>query len=182
MGAGLLCELDGVLIEAGHGFGPERVRLLPGAATALRRLAQRGVPAVVVTDQPALGRGEADEPAFAALVARLHELLAAAGTQVVGVHHCPAAGPDRRRKPRPGLLLEAARAHGLDLAASWLVGRSAADAEAAAQAGCAGVVLLGTALPEGLTDLGIPANLAADLADAPRAMVPRGGGCWHDPR
>ena len=177
--SGLFLERDGVLVERDGAADAARVRLLPGVAAALRRLALRGVPLVVVTDQPAIGRGEVSAEAYAAADLRLHALVAEAGAGLAGIHVCPAAGPDAKRKPRPGLILAAARAHGLDLAASWLVGTGADDARAAAQAGCAGAVLVGgAALPT--EDLGIPVAAASDLADAPRVMIPRGGGCWHD--
>jgi histidinol-phosphate phosphatase family protein len=178
-GAALLVEYEGVLVEPEGARDPLRLRLLPGVAEAVRRLALRGVPLVVVTDQPAIGRGETGANAWGACEARLLALLRAAGGLVLGVHCCPAAGPDPRRKPRPGLILAAARAHQLDLPSCWLVGTTIDDARAAGQAGCAGAVLVGGAGTPG-EDLGIPVGIATDLADAPRVMLPRDGGCWHD--
>lgn len=60
----------------------------------------------------------------------------------------------------------------------WLVCRDAAAVPAAATAALAGIVLVGAAPPA--DDHGIVVAEAADLADAPRVMVPRGGGCWHE--
>ena len=60
----------------------------------------------------------------------------------------------------------------------WLVCRDANAVPAAATAGLSGVVLIGCAVPT--DDCGIVVAEARDLADAPRVMVPRGGGCWHD--
>lgn len=177
--SGLFIERDGVLVERDGAADAARLRLVAGAAATIVRLNRRGVPVVVVTDQPAIGRGEVSAEAYSAADARLHEMLAAAGATLTGIHVCPTAGPDARRKPRPGLILAAARAHGLDLATSWLVGTAADDARAAAQAGCAGAVLVGGVVgPD--EDLGIVVAIARDLADAPRVMIPRGGGCWHD--
>lgn len=175
----LFVERDGVLVERDGAADPARLRLLPGVAAAARRLALRGVPLVVVTDQPGIGRGEIPAEAYAEADARLRVLLAEAGAELAGIHVCPASGPDPRRKPRPGLILAAARAHDLHLAGSWFVGAAADDARAAAQAGCAGAVVVGGAAAPA-EDLGIPVAIASDLADAPRVMVPRGGGCWHD--
>lgn len=177
--SGLFVERDGVLVERDGAADAGRLRLLPGVAAAVRRFNLRGVPVVMVADQPAIGRGEVTAEAVAAADIQLQALLAAEGATLAGLHVCPAAGPDARRKPRPGLILAAARAHGLDLATSWLVGSTADDARAAAQAGCAGAVLIGGALAP-VEDLGIPVAIASDLADAPRVMIPRGGGCWHD--
>jgi len=179
MPAGLFVERDGVLVAREGALDPARVRLLPGVGAAIRRLALRGVAVVVVTDQPALGRGEVTAAGYAAADVRLRELLAGEGADLAGIHVCPAAGPDPRRKPRPGGILAAASAHGVDLATSWFVGAHGDDARAAAQAGCAGAVLIDAALQPG-EDLGIVVAIAHDLADAPRVMIPRNGGCWHD--
>jgi hypothetical protein len=127
---------------------------LPGVAAALERLHLRGVPVAVLGGQQA-------PPAHAAIVGRwLSE------------------GP-RDEFPKPGLILRAGREAKFDLPQSWIVARSALTAKAATQAGLAGCVIVGgEPLPEG--DLGIVVAAAADLADAPRVMIPRGGGCWHD--
>jgi len=87
------------------------------------------------------------------------------------------AGP-RELPPRPGLILRAAREAGVDLARSWLIGVTADEARAAGQAGLAGCVLIGDA-PGPTEDVGLVVARARDLADAPRVMIPRGGGCWH---
>jgi histidinol phosphatase-like enzyme len=142
--------------------------LLPGVAATLARLRQRGVLIVAATDRLALGEAQ---------VRRLREL---AGGTLAGVY-VAAGKPASWSKPRPGMLLAAARELEVDLAQSWVVGTAARDAVAAGQAGCAGAVLVGGAvLPT--DDLGITVAAAADLADAPRVMIPRGGGCWHDQR
>ncbi len=60
----------------------------------------------------------------------------------------------------------------------WLVCRDPAAVATAATAALAGVVLIGCAAPA--DDHGIVVAEAADLTDAPRVMVPRGGGCWHE--
>ncbi len=88
-----------------------------------------------------------------------------------------AAGP-REVPPRPGLILRAAREAGVDLARSWLIGVTADEARAAGQAGLAGCVLIGDA-PAPTEDLGLVVARARDFADAPRVMIPKGGGCWH---
>ncbi len=67
---------------------------------------------------------------------------------------------------------------GADADSGWLVCSDPAAVPAAATAALAGVVLIGCAPPA--DDHGIVVAEAADLADAPRVMVPRGGGCWHE--
>lgn len=165
----LFVEIPGVLIAAS---APDL--LLPNVAPALCRLRQRGVPVVAVTD-----RAPVTADGFADFADRLKRIIAEGGGELAGVY---AALPDRPaswRKPRPGMLLAAARELELDLPSSWLIGTGSVDAHAAAQAGCAGVVLMeGVEPPDG--DLGIVVAIARDLADAPRVMIPRQGGCWHD--
>jgi hypothetical protein len=75
-------------------------------------------------------------------------------------------------------LLAALRAVSADPTASWVVCSAPAAIAAAATAGLAGVVLIGVEVPAG--DHGLAVNAARDLADVPRALIPRGGGCWHE--
>jgi D-glycero-D-manno-heptose 1,7-bisphosphate phosphatase len=171
----LFIELDGVLLDA---VPSERPRLANGAAAVVKRMNQAGVAVVVITDQPAIGRGESSETAFAARMTQVRQALGASGANLDGCYHCSAAADHPMRKPRPGMLLMAARDLGLDLFKSWMVGTSVNDLQAAAQAGCHGAVLVSDGeLP--LIDLGIVINKARNLADAPRVLIPKGGGCWH---
>ncbi len=139
--------------ELGFLSDPEQVRLLPGAAAGIRRLNQSRLPVIVVTNQSGIARGLFDERALAAIHARMQELLARGGARIDGVLHCPhhpdfGAPPLRRtcscRKPEPGLILEAARQHGIDLGPSFLIGDSGHDLEAARRAGVSGRILVAT--------------------------------------
>jgi len=171
--SGLFLWRAGVL-TGGDPRSAAEVELCAGAAATLARLAARGV-AVVVCAPTATGL---DAATAGAISARINALLAAAGAQV-DLHQDYAAADLRLGPPRPALILRAARTLALDLARSWVIGTDADHARAAAQAGCAGAVLVGGALPPA-DDLGIVVAAAIDLADAPRVMVPRAGGCWHD--
>ncbi len=164
----LFVEIPGVLIA-----DVQATTLLPGVAAALSRLQQRGVPVIAVSDAFHLN------PTSAATFAlQLRDLVATAGATLSEVLLTTTESPKSWTKPRPGLLLSAARAHGADLPSSWFVGVDGDDARAAGQAGCAGAVLLGdNPLPS--EELGLVVAQARDLADAPRVMIPRGGGCWH---
>lgn len=81
--------------------------------------------------------------------------------------------------PTPRSLLAALRAEDADPARSWLATADATAVAAAATAGLAGVVLVGGPGPADRDD-GVVVRHAERLAAAPLAMVPRGGGCWHD--
>ncbi len=126
-------DRDGVineLVADGAGGSPESplhvadVRLVPGAAAALRRLADAGWRLVGVSNQPAAAKGTISLDELHAVHARVIELLAAEGVRFddfrLCLHHPDGvvpelAGPCDCRKPAPGMLLDAARAGGIDL-------------------------------------------------------------------
>ena len=136
---------------------PSRLRLLAGAAGAIRRLNLDGIPVFVVTNQRGIALGRMTEHDMVRVHRRLDTLLAASGARVDAYYHCP---HDRDecdcRKPGTGMLERAAREHGVDLRRSLLVGDSASDVEAGRRVG-ATTVLLGAE--------------AASLRDAVRAVL-----------
>jgi len=123
----------------------EDFAFIPGAPEAIRRLREAGFLVVVVTNQSGVARGYFSQ----ADVERLHEHiqreLAKIGTAVDAFYLCP-HHPEKGqgelkidcdcRKGRPGMLLQAATEHGIDLAASWMIGDKRADLEAGRAAGC----------------------------------------------
>jgi len=149
----LFVDRDGTLNEMvyddTHGLfdsprRPEQVRLRPGAAEFLRAAREAGLEIVVVTNQPGLARGSLTPEQLEAVHKRLAGLLAAGGARWDAVYVCPhhpsVAGCDCR-KPRPGLLLRAARERGLDLTRSWMVGDGLVDVGAGRAAGCRTVLV-----------------------------------------
>jgi D-glycero-D-manno-heptose 1,7-bisphosphate phosphatase len=147
----LFLDRDGVLnVEVEYLHEPAAVALVPGAAAAVAAVNRRGIPVVIVSNQAGIGRGLYDEAAYRAVQRRLGELLAAEGAHFDADYHCPhhpehGLGAYRVacacRKPRPGLLLQAARDLGLDLGRSVLVGDKLSDLEAGRAAGCATVLV-----------------------------------------
>ncbi len=123
---------------------PEGLVLETGAAAAVRRLNQAGLPAVVVTNQAGVGRGLFDLGDLAAVQGKLVADLAAGGARVDGLYACthhPDAGCECR-KPRPGMLLEAAAALGFAARRAVLVGDTVRDLQAAEAAGATAVLVL----------------------------------------
>src|SRR4051794_3177637 len=104
-------DRDGTLIEdTGYPRDPDRIRLLPGAAEALRRLEGLGLLLVLVSNQSGLGRGLITQAEAEAVHARLLECLRAEGARLHAAYYCPHA-PQQGcpcRKPSPGLLQQAA--------------------------------------------------------------------------
>ena len=169
----LFLDRDGTLtLEAGALGDPERLKLLPGVGAALRLLDRAGWPLVVVTNQAAVGRGTLRPSDLRAVHARLRALVRAEGVELAGIFVCPHA-PEADcacRKPKPGLVLDALEALGLDRRGSWLAGDTAKDLAAAHAAGVrAALVGRGWA---GAERQGAAANArAAQDDDAPRAEL-----------
>ena len=128
---------------------PALVRLLPGAAEALKKLRRAGFVVVLVTNQSAIGRGMLTENRLEQIHTEMRRQLAASGATIDGIYYCPVApGSDDRslvehpdRKPGPGMLLRAAADLQLDLAASWMVGDLISDVWAGLNAGCRSILL-----------------------------------------
>lgn len=138
-------DRDGVVnravIRDGKPYPPEAVTdvdVLPGVADAMQRLRTAGYLLVVVTNQPDVARGTQSRAQVDAIHARLARELPI--DDVRCCYHDDADACDCR-KPKPGLLLDAAAAHGIDLAASVMVGDRWRDVEAGRRAGCATVFL-----------------------------------------
>jgi D-glycero-D-manno-heptose 1,7-bisphosphate phosphatase len=174
-------DRDGTLTdEVGYVNHPQRLRLLPRSAEAIRRLNAAGVPAVVVTNQAGIARGYFSEDVLEAVNGVLVEQLKQAGAHLDGIYVCPhhpteGAPPFRTacecRKPKPGLLVRAARDLRLDLTASTMIGDRPSDLGPARAVGARGVlVLTGYGLGEWeyhreRFDVQ-PDHVAADLLDA----------------
>ncbi|GLC26401.1 D-glycero-alpha-D-manno-heptose-1,7-bisphosphate 7-phosphatase [Roseisolibacter agri] len=139
-------DRDGTLIDDEHYLAdPDRVRLRPGAARAVRRLRDAGLAIVVVTNQSGIARGKFTEAEYEAVRARLDELLAAQGATLDASYHCP-HHPDfgeacSCRKPGIALFQQAASEHALDLARSAFIGDKYRDVAPAARFGAYGVLV-----------------------------------------
>jgi D-glycero-D-manno-heptose 1,7-bisphosphate phosphatase len=137
-------DRDGTLIEeVGFLNHMDRLRLLPRAAEAIRHLNESGLLALVVTNQSGIARRIFDT----AFLERVHGTIAArlaeSGAKLDGIYHCPhhpdALDPEFRRdcdcrKPKPGMILRAAKEHGVDISRSYMIGDSVTDLEAARNA------------------------------------------------
>lgn len=144
-------DKDGTLIEdVPFNVDVRHIKLREHAISALCRLHVAGYAIIIVTNQSGIAHGMF-EPADVELVGEyLRRVLAAAGIPLTGFHYCPhhMGGSVRQfsracdcRKPAPGLLLEAARVHDIDLHRSWMVGDILHDIEAGNQAGCRTILL-----------------------------------------
>ena len=140
MNRAVFLDRDGVLnravLRGGKPYPPvslDELEILPGVLEALAELKQRGFLLLVVTNQPDVARGRQTREG----VETLHRTLAQA-LPVDGFFACYHDDGDgcTCRKPLPGLLLEAASLHEIDLARSFLVGDRWRDMDAGSSAGC----------------------------------------------
>ena len=167
-------DRDGTLNEEmGYINHLSRFRLLPQAIPAIRRLNAAGLKVVLVTNQSGAARGYFPAALVDEVHGHLKQLLAAGGAHLDGIYIC-LHGPDEGcacRKPRPGLITQAARDLDLDLSRSYLVGDRYKDIETAANAGVKGILVL-TGYGRGEYEhLGVaqpvqPAHVAPDLEAA----------------
>jgi D-glycero-D-manno-heptose 1,7-bisphosphate phosphatase len=139
-------DRDGTIIDdPGYLHKPEQVRLLPGAAEAIRRLNTAGYLAVVVTNQSGIARGLYTVADYRAVEKRLGELLAAQGARIDVSYFCPhhpqAPEPCACRKPRTKLFLDAQAVLGIDFKRSWWVGDRLSDVQPAPALGGKGILV-----------------------------------------
>jgi D-glycero-D-manno-heptose 1,7-bisphosphate phosphatase len=166
-------DRDGTLMEEVHYCGdPAKVRLFPGVPAALQGLKAAGFLNVIVSNQSGIGRGLITEEQYHAVQ---QELLRQIGEPLIDASYfCPDSPdtPSTRRKPAPGMALEAAAQFGIDLDASYLVGDKAADIECARRAGCGAILVL---TGYGQQQTCEPDFIATDAASAAEWILPRSG-------
>ncbi|HHV93097.1 MAG TPA: HAD family hydrolase [Firmicutes bacterium] len=143
-------DRDGTIIEeVNYLRDPADIRLLPGAAEGLTRL-QEHYPLVIVTNQAGVARGYFDELHLSRLHRHLEHILAREGIHLAGIYYCPhhpeeGRFPYRRdcpcRKPKPGMLLTAARDLLLDLSQSYTIGDKLSDIGAGRNAGTKAILV-----------------------------------------
>jgi D-glycero-D-manno-heptose 1,7-bisphosphate phosphatase len=155
--------------DCGYITSPADLVLLPGAARAVARLNAAGLRTILVTNQRWLSGPGASPQRYAAVQARLDELLATEGAWLDASFHCPhAAGSCDCRKPGGGMLLRAAAERRFDLARAVIVGDTEADMAAGRSVGVAGILLRDPSLkatPD-VADAVVP-----DLAAAARLIL-----------
>ncbi len=131
-------------------FTAAQLKLFPWVGGAIRKLAAGGFKVIIVSNQPGIAKGHLSREAFAEIRDKTREELAGQGAFVDGeyycFHHPEAAVAELKadcecRKPKPGLLLQAAGEHDIDLSQSWMVGDNLTDIKAGKSAGCRTVLL-----------------------------------------
>jgi D-glycero-D-manno-heptose 1,7-bisphosphate phosphatase len=156
---GVFLDRDGVINELiyypEHGvvdspFTVEQVRLMPGVCEAINKLHELGFKVIIVSNQPGMAKGYLSQGAFDKIRKKMNDELAKEGASCDGEYYCfhhPAAKVARLkancgcRKPKPGLLLQAAKDLNIDLPQSWMIGDGLTDIQAGKSAGCRTILL-----------------------------------------
>ena len=129
-------DRDGTLMhDADYCSRPDQVRIFDGVTESLRQLKSAGYKIIVITNQSGIGRGFFSEEQYRAVEAEVSRQL---GIGLIdATYFCPDAPgrPSECRKPAPGMVLQAAREHEIELSRSFLIGDKEIDAECAHNAG-----------------------------------------------
>lgn len=151
----------------------EQFELLPKVADAIKILRRLGYLVIVITNQPVIARGETSLEELENIHKKMETLLGKEGAFIDDIFYCP-HHPDKGfegeverykincdcRKPKPGLILKAAKKYNIDLAKSWMVGDSESDVQAGRNAGCKTCLLT-----KGESDINIADTTSINLAD-----------------
>jgi D-glycero-D-manno-heptose 1,7-bisphosphate phosphatase len=139
-------DRDGVIVEdVNHLSRADQLALVPGSAAAIRRLNERAIPVVIITNQSVVARGLVSEEELKTIHEALFRLLEREGARIDGLYYCPHhpevgvlpyRAPCSCRKPEPGLFLRAADDLDLALERSVMIGDSLHDLDAGRRAGC----------------------------------------------
>jgi histidinol-phosphate phosphatase family protein len=142
----IFLDRDGVLIENRDEYVRSwaDVAFIPRVLGALAEMAASDYALVVVSNQAAVGKGLVAAEIVEAIHERLQAEVTRAGGRLDALYYCPHTDADQCdcRKPRPGLLLRAARDHRLDLARSWMIGDALTDLQAGETAGARSLLVL----------------------------------------
>ena len=144
----LFLDRDGVIIENRSNYVRNwtQVKILPKALLALAKVSTSSYKIVLITNQSGIGRGFIPLETALEINERLIEIIGQAGGRIDRVYMCPHKPSDRCncRKPKPGMILQAARDLDLDLENSVLIGDALTDIQAGRSAGVGRVALVRT--------------------------------------
>lgn len=179
----IFLDRDGTL-NADFGFVEDaaRVQIVPGALAGAKALADAGFDLVVVSNQSGIARGVMTEGQADAVDRRIQDDFAAHGVKLTAFYRCPHL-PDGSvaayardcecRKPKPGMLLRAAKELNIDLSRSWAIGDRPRDVAAGLAAGCRAIAVRPMPTPKEADDFSAaaPEYRARDLVDAARFII-----------
>ena len=152
MKGAVFMDRDGTISEeVGYLNELDQLRLIPKSVEAIKLINESGLMAIVITNQSGVARGYFTEEMVHRVHEKMEELLDERDVHLDGIYHCPhhpegVVESYRKtcncRKPASGLLKKASKDHGIDLAASYIVGDKLIDIELAYKVGAKGILVL----------------------------------------
>ena len=164
-------------------LNPQQFQLIPGVGQGIKILSSAGFQIVIVSNQPGIAKGQLSRGTFESIRQETRHQLEAEGALLDGeyycLHHPQAVVSEYRkicdcRKPKPGLILQAAGERSLDIESSFMVGDGLTDVEAGNKAGCHTILVahLSSLLTETMERKQIhPTYLAEDFSEAVRLIL-----------
>lgn len=152
----IFLDRDGTINQyVGFLHSPDQFELIDGVAEAVRLINNSGYLAIVITNQPVIARGEMTTEGLELIHCKMETLLGVKGAYLDGIYYCP-HHPDKGfagevvelkvecdcRKPKPGMILQAAKEYNIDLEHSWMIGDSWSDVQVGENAGCRTALLV----------------------------------------
>lgn len=156
----IFLDRDGtIIVDKNYLNDPEQVEFFPGSIEALQAL-QKDFLLIVVTNQSGIARGLVEVENMHLIHEKMQAVLKPHGVQITAFYHSPHAADSNHplRKPNPGMLIQAAKDHRIDLDASFMIGDKPIDVEAGHRAGVKSILISDTA-----TETCAPDYVATDL-------------------
>lgn len=175
-------DRDGtIVVHEPYLSSPDQLKLLPNVAQGIRLFRECGYLIIIVTNQSGVARGFFDEERLTLIHQKLITTLEDEGAMIDDLYYCPhhmEGTIDRYkvdcncRKPKPGMLLDAARQHHIDLTQSLMIGDSETDMLAGKNAGCECVLIRNNRMDERTTAPMIGTDyIVKDLLEAANYII-----------
>ncbi|MBU0591108.1 D-glycero-beta-D-manno-heptose 1,7-bisphosphate 7-phosphatase [Candidatus Micrarchaeota archaeon] len=148
-------DRDGVIVaDKGYMHKISDFRLLSESANAIKKLNSAGFLVIVITNQSGIARGMYTEDDMHKFNAHMISELKKSGATIDAIYFCPHHNKEAKvekyskdcdcRKPKPGMILKAAKEHDIDLNSSWMVGDMESDMKAGKAVGCKTIMIDGS--------------------------------------
>ena len=177
----IFLDRDGVIVQDPDGFihEIEKFKFEKNAPEGLKQLQELSFKLIIITNQPGIGRGIYTHEQYEKFDKYMQEQLKKHGVTIDAVYFCPhhpTKGKGKYlvecdcRKPKPGMILRAAKEHNIDLSKSFTIGDKTGDLKAGRLAGVTPILVkTGYGGEDGFKDA-VPDYTAEDLLDAARII------------
>ncbi|HOK05277.1 MAG TPA: D-glycero-beta-D-manno-heptose 1,7-bisphosphate 7-phosphatase [Victivallales bacterium] len=127
-----------IIFDKGYLSNPDEVKLISGVTPALKKLSEAGFLLIIVTNQSGIGRGYFSKEQMNLVNQKILQMLEKENIHIEKIYFCPHTPSENCecRKPKPGLILKAARELKIDISKSIMIGDKTSDLEAGIMAGC----------------------------------------------